>query len=347
MHGRTRRDPLLAAAAALLALAALVGVQLLAGGASAVGAPVATKAGKPKLKLVTDSSLTVSTPNESPRAVVDCPGKLEPYGGAQSANPDPAADGEGVYPHSYERLGRQSGFHSTPVLFDPSPGQGARSYRVTLQVFCGKKPGKLADPHDIALDVPSGRSVTLVATCPKKAVLIGGGFQRAAFENAGGVYPTESHAISKKRWQASGTAFGQIRNDMVSIGYCMASRKRKPLLKEVSASVSIPPNQVRFVTTPPCPRKRRMVSSGFDTSPKTGGPAERAILFADGIFSDDDTFTASAWNGSGRTGTLTAYGYCLKKRVIGGSLKKFSKKVGKLDKNESAGKLDQDGNPNG
>ena len=307
-----------------------------------------------KLKLINDSSLTMSKANESPRAVATCPGNMEPYGGAISATPDPLPNGEGIYPHSYERLGAQGGFHSTPVLFRPShrligvPGllQKPRTYRVNLQVKCGKKPGKLADPHDIALNVPAGRTVTLVATCPKKAVLIGGGFQRAAFEGAGGVYPSESRAISKKRWQATGTAFGSIKNDFVSIGYCMASPKRKPLIREVSATTTILPGRVGFVTTPPCPPSRKMVWNGFDMNPKPGGPAHRAMLFADGIFNQNQSFTASAWNGTGVTGTLTAYGYCLRNKVIGGSLKKFSKKVGKLDKN-TVTKLDQDRNPNG
>lgn len=340
-----------AAIAALPTLVAILAAQLLGGQvAIAEGAPAATKSAKkkwkPKLKLVSNARL-FSQPNESPRAVVLCPGKLTPYGGAQFANPAPAPDGEGVYPHSYERLGVQRGFHSTPVLFDPSPGQGARLYTVILQVKCGKKPGKQASPHDIALNIPSGRTVTLVATCPKKSVLIGGGFQRAAFENDGGVYPSESRAISKKKWRATGTAFGKIRNDFVSIGYCMASPKRKPLIKEVSATTAIAPRTVGFVTTPPCPRSRKMVWNGFDLNPKTGGPAQTSMLFADGIFNGNQSFTASAWNGTGVVGTLTAYGYCMKKKVIGGSLNKFTKKVGPFKKKRIGPGKDQDGNPNG
>ncbi|MDP9227515.1 MAG: hypothetical protein M3M99_00485 [Actinomycetota bacterium] len=325
---RPRRGSALFAAALLLALAAVVVAQLSGGGASAAGSPIATKSAK--LKLINDSSLQLSSPNESPRAVALCPGGLEPYGGGMSATPSPDSAGEGVYPHSYERLGAQSGFHTTPVLYDPTPSQ-TRSYQVTLQVLCTKKFGKVADPHAIQLDVPSGTSVTLVAKCPKKSVLIGGGFQRAAFESAGGVYPTESHAISKTKWQASGTAFGTIRNDMVSIAYCMASPKRKPLLTEVSASVAIAPGQVGFVTTPPCTGGRKMLYNGFDTNPKTG--TQQGMFFADGIFNADQTFTASAYNNSGATATLTAYGYCMKNSVIGGSLKKFTKKVGRLDEN--------------
>jgi hypothetical protein len=324
-------------------------------------APMATKAAK--LKLVSDSSLTMSNANESPRAVVICPGNLEPYGGGQSASPSPLpGEGEGVYPHSYERLGAQSGFHSTPVLYDPfTAGQrkqvgmdlfgapifangSTRSYTVLLQVLCAPKFGKVSDPHDIALNVPAGTMLTLNASCEGKTVLIGGGFQRMAFEGAGGVYPQESHAISKGEWQATGTAFGTIKNDAVSIAYCMGSPGRKPLLRETSATVAVPPGQIQFVTTPPCTGGRKLISNGFDLNPKTGGPAETAMLFADGIINGDQSFTASAYNGTQGMGTLTAYGYCIKNKVIGGSIKKFAKKHGDVTEKT---KPDQDGNPNG
>ena len=335
----------LTAAGTLLALAGVLVVGPLANSeAGAAEGPIATKSAK--LELVSNSRIR-SEPNlVAQRATVECPGRLDPYGGAQFADPDPRPNnGEGVYPHSYERLGAQRGFHSTPVLFDPTLGDGTRSYQVTLQVLCGKKPGKIADPHDIAVNVPVGRTVTLVATCPKKSVLIGGGFQRAAWEANGGVVAYESHAISKKHWQATGTAFGAYGTDFVSIGYCMASPKRKPLVEEVSNSVAIAPGRVGFTTTPPCSPRRRLIWTGFDTNPKTGN--FQGTLFADGIINGDNTFTASAYNNSGGAGTLTAYGYCMKNKVIGGSLKKFSKKVGRLDTNESTNKPDQDGNPNG
>jgi hypothetical protein len=326
-------------------LVAAIGLLALAG-AFAVQQLTVSNADAAKLKLVSDAGLQLSSPNESPRAAVECPGKLEPYGGAQSATPAPlAGNGQGVYPHSYERLGAQGGFHSTPVLFDPPPGGDTRSYQVKLQVKCGKKPGKIADPHDIAFNVPSNTQVTLEAHCPKKSVLIGGGFQRAAFEFGGGVYPNSSFAADKNTWTATGTAFGTIRNDFVSIGYCLASPKRKPLIKTVEAPVSIAPGQVGFATTPSCSGGRKMVWSGFDTSPKAVGPADRAVLFADGVFNDNQSFTASAYNGTAGVATLTAYGYCMKDKVIGGSLKKFSKKQGNLDK-LGVGQ-DQDGNPNG
>jgi hypothetical protein len=343
---RTPRTVLFTAFSAL-ALATL-NVALLRGAPEAAAAPLGTKAAK--LKLVNDSTLQMSNASPLPN------------------------EGEGVYQHSYERLGAQSGFHTTPVLYDPFPegaregGSGeiilpggiifirpptltgnprtgsTRPYSVLLQVLCAKKFGKVSDPHDIALNVPSGRTVTLNAFCPKKTVLIGGGFQRMAYEGAGGVYPQESHAVSKKEWQATGTAFGTIKNDAVSIGYCMGSPKRKPLLREVSSSVAIAPGQVGFTTTPTCTGGRKLISNGFDLNPKAGGPAQSAMLFADGIINADKSFTASAYNGTQAMGTLTAYGYCMKNKVIGGSIKKFAKKFG--DK-KSVVKDDQDGNPNG
>jgi hypothetical protein len=285
MNPGRRIDRTLIAAGALLAFAGFLVVQQLStAGAEAATGPLATKSAK--LQLVSNSRIR-SEPNlVAQRATVECPSRLKPYGGAQFADPDPLpGNGEGIYPHSYERLGAQSGFHSTPVLFDPTLGDGTRSYQVTLQVLCGKKPGKIADPHDIAIDIPVGRTVTLVATCPKKAVLIGGGFQRAAWEASGGVVAYESHAISKKSWQATGTAIGAYGTDFVSIGYCMASPKRKPLVEEVSNSVAIAPGRVGFTTTPSCPAGRRLVWTGFDTNPKTGNFG--GLLFAESTSKQD------------------------------------------------------------
>jgi hypothetical protein len=330
----------LLAAVVGLALAGSVVAQQLDGD-DAISSPIATKSAG-KLKLAVDSTLQMSSPNESPRAVALCPRGLEPYGGGMYSVPGPDSSGEGVYPHSYERLGAQRGFHTTPVLYDPIP-RTTRTYQVTLQVLCTKKFGKISDPHDIALDVPSGRTVTLVATCPKRTVLIGGGFQRAAFEFEGGVYPSESRAISKTQWQATGTAFGAIKNDMVSIAYCMGSPKRRPLLSEVTASVAVEPQQVGVVTTPACPKGRSLLYTGFDTNPKTG--VQQAMFFSDGIINANQSFTASAWNGGATPATLTAIGYCMQNRVIGGSLKKFTKKIGS-DSTEKVSE-DQDGNPNG
>jgi hypothetical protein len=319
---RMTRQQLLAAGALAALVAALL---LLQKGSEDAGAATATAAKKKGTVIKSDSSLSIKTPNASPRATILCPGKLEPYGGAMSATPGPDREGEGVYPHSYERLGAQSGYHITPVLYDTRPSE-TRSYQVTLQVVCGKKPGKISDPHAIAESVPSGTSKTLVAKCPRGQVLIGGGFQRAAFEAAGGVYPTESYAISKNQWQTSGTAFGGPVNDLVSIGYCLRSPKSKPLLTTVEASQTVMPGEVARVTTPACPSSRRLVFGGFKTEPL------QSMYFADGVFNADQSWTASAFNKnsptSGAPATLTGYGYCLKSSVTRGSLKKFGKKKG-------------------
>jgi hypothetical protein len=296
-----------------LAITATLMLALLGGRATATTTVVKSA------NVINDSSLQLSQPNESPRAVAICPGNKVPYGGAMSATPPPDSDGEGVYPHSYERLGAQAGWHTTPVLFDPTPGR-TRSYRVTLQVLCGKKPAKLSDPRAIALNMRPGESKTLIAKCPRKRVLIGGGFNAAAFTAQGGVFPTESHAISKNKWQLSGTALPGFSTDLVAVGYCIRSHKQRPLLSEVSASASIAPGQVGRLTTPPCPDNRRLVSSGFDTMPK------QALFFADGYFNPDQSFSASAYNRSRAPATLTGFGYCLKPSVLRGSLKKLGKR---------------------
>src|SRR5947208_2366365 len=55
----------------------------------------------------------LSEANQKRRLTVSCPGRLNPLGGGVSSSPAPDGNGEGVYPHSFERLGVQNGFHST------------------------------------------------------------------------------------------------------------------------------------------------------------------------------------------------------------------------------------------
>ena len=240
--------------------------------------------------------------------------------------------------------GAQGGFHTTPVLYDPTrPGRATRSYQVTLQVLCGKKPGKLADPHDIALNVPPGTSVTLVATARSgRADRRRLPAARRSSSRAASTRPSRTRS-RRRQWQASGTAFGTFRQRHWSRSrYCMASPKRKPLLTEVSVVGGDParpgashddaglPEQSpaglhRLRHQPEAARCSSPTESSTPTTPSPRPPTTRASPRA----------------------TLTAIGYCLKEKVIGGSLKKFTKKVGDLDSNQSTNKQDQDGNPNG
>ena len=98
------------------------------------------------------------------RLTVRCPGKTQlPYSGGMLTDPL-GQDGEGVYPHSYERLGVQRGWHVTPVLYAPTI-QGSASRSVTLQVVCGPRLGPVSSPHSTAF-VGMGQSRSAVATCP-------------------------------------------------------------------------------------------------------------------------------------------------------------------------------------
>ena len=179
-------------------------------------------------------SFSLDGANAKRRLTVRCPGHLVPLGGGMSSFPLPQSDGEGVYPHSYERLGVQHGYHSTVVLFDPSPAS-TTARTVTLQVACARKQKHVTPPHTTVYVNP-GQTKTAVATCPGNRRLFGGGFQRTDFTARGGDYITESRAISDKSWSVTGRAFGGFGGQLTAIAYCWHSRK--PLLTEVSASAS-------------------------------------------------------------------------------------------------------------
>jgi hypothetical protein len=244
---------------------------------------------------------TLNDANEKRRLTVRCPGSLVPLGGGMMATPLPSSDGEGAYPHSYERLGVQHGYHSTVVLFDPSPGSTARR-QVTLQVACARKQKHVTPPHKTVYVNP-GQTKTAVATCPGRRHLFGGGFQRTDFVARGGDYINESRAISDKSWSVTGSAFGGFGGELTAIAYCW--RSKKPLLTEVSGSTTVGTGQFGTASTPPCPTGH-IVFGGFSTTPAG------SMLFTNGAFTGSGGWTASAMNHFGPSASLTAYGYCLK-----------------------------------
>lgn len=289
-------------AAAAGSVVAIVSLALLPGGGSApepARAAIATKSGGGlNLALISKTS-SMKGSDQKKRLDVRCPGRNIPLGGGIKARPEIGPDGEGVYPHSYERLGVQSGWHVTPVLFSPSGPPEPR--RVTLQVICRRQVPSVKRRRKITYVAP-GQTKTVVAKCPGPRRLIGGGFQRTDFVSRGGNYVTESRAVSAKSWRVTGSAFGGFGGQLVSIVYCF--RTKKPLVKAVKASTTVAPRSYASVRTRSCPGKRRMVFGGFNSSPSA------SVFIADGFFKDD-RWTQSAFNYFGGTTKLTAYGYCV------------------------------------
>jgi hypothetical protein len=282
----------------LLACAAFL-LGRLPGGSDAAAKPTAHASGAITYK---QKTFSISGANSKRRLVVRCPGQLIPLGGGMTSFPLPSTDGEGVYPHSYERLGVQHGYHSTVVLFDPTPGS-TEARNVTMQVACARKQKHVTPPHKTVYVNP-GQTKTAVATCPGRRHLFGGGFQRTDFVARGGDYITESRAISSKSWSVTGRAFGGFGGELTAIAYCW--RSKKPLLTEVSATAAAGPGRFATATTPPCPRGR-VVFGGFSTSPAG------ALFMTNGLINSDNSWSASAQNHfGGVSGSITAYGYCLK-----------------------------------
>jgi hypothetical protein len=286
---------------AVLALAAAiltVGLVQLIGEAGAAAKPQAHASKSVTYK---QKTFTLAGANAKRRLTVRCPGRLVPLGGGMTSSPLPATDGEGIYPHSYERLGVQHGYHSTVVLFDPSPNS-TESRSVTLQVACARKQRHVTPPHKTVYVNP-GETKTAVATCPGRRHLFGGGFQRTDFTARGGDYITDSHAISDKSWSVTGRAFGQFGGELTAIAYCW--RSKKPLLTQVSASADVGIGRFATATTPPCPAGH-LVFGGFSSAPAG------SILLTNGVINGDGSWSASGMNHFGPSGTITAYGYCLK-----------------------------------
>jgi hypothetical protein len=288
----------------LIALAAtMLGAVLVLGALpGAAKTKAKAKVRSPGHLVVATQGYTLSNVDDRQRMTVSCPGGKEPYGGGFLTNPAPGNDGQGVYPNSYERLGAQSGYHITAALINPTKARVVPR-NLTLQVVCGKKIGPISDPHTIGeFDSGSGPK-TLVAKCPKKQSLIGGGYQRSNGVTDAGVMTTESHRTSARTWQVVANDPGGFPGEAVAIGYCV--RSKKPVVTEVAGSVTIPSRESATATTAPCSAGRQLVFSGFSA------PPSGEIRFLGEGFHPDGSTSATGYN-TGAPTTLTAYSYCLR-----------------------------------
>src|SRR5262245_4584519 len=286
----------------LLAAAGLLGLLMLgvfAGSAVGRGAHE-SKARVANSVLMAQQTFHLTQPDQKQRLTVGCPDRSTPLGGGMTSSPAPTAGGEGVYPHSYERLGVQHGWHVTAVLFDPDR-RSTQSRDVTLQVSCGPRLGHVTPPHTTKYVKP-GQTKSAVAVCPGHRRLFAGGFQRTDFVSSGGNYVLESRAISGRAWRVTAHAFGGFGGQLTAIAYC--TRSKRPLLIPVEATTNLGPG-LGTATTPSCPPGTRLTSGGFSTNGST------SVFFTNGMINDTGTWSASGYNwGSGAT--LTAYGYCLR-----------------------------------
>jgi hypothetical protein len=252
-----------------------------------------------------DRTYELDAPDRARRLVVRCPKGRFPLGGGMASDPAVGPDGEGVYPHSYERLGTQRAFHVTALVIDPTPDQ-TTPRSTTIHAVCGRGLVPRSSPHRTVFVHRNGTN-TAVARCPRGQYLFSGGFQRTNFTTPfltyGGDYVTESRAVSPQAWQVSGAAVGWDGGELTAIAHC--TRSRRPLFTEVSSSAAVPAGKLATATTPPCPPGLTLTSGGFSLS------GSRDAFFAGGSLNPDGTWSAAAFGFLGPAETLTAYGYCL------------------------------------
>ncbi|HEX6587179.1 MAG TPA: hypothetical protein VF052_10535 [Solirubrobacterales bacterium] len=240
---------------------------------------------------------------EQARFEVFCPGGTFPLGGGTITHQLPDPDGEGIYVHSYERLGAQRGFHVSPILFDPSR-ESTDTREITVQVVCGRGlESATPTPHKTVF-IKSGEIRSATARCPKGQQLVTGGFQRTNFGADGGNYVTESRAVGPRAWRVSGSAFPLGGGELTAIAYCV--RQKRPILTEVSSSTAVPAGQAASATTPRCPDGLRLTTTGFSTN------GDREAFYVGSSLNDDGSSTATAFGHFGAVPSLTAYGYCIR-----------------------------------
>jgi hypothetical protein len=248
-------------------------------------------------------------PDGTSRLEVLCPDGAQPMGGGFLNDTPLGKDGEGVYSHSYERLGAQGGFHDTATLVDPKQ-KATEIHRVMLQVVCGRGLVPSASPH-ATVYVHRHETASVTAHCPAGTVIFSGGFQRTNFTTPGvkrfgghiygGNYITESRADGTDGWRVSGGATGENGGELTAIAYC--GRDSSLPVKEVSTEVSVGEGKAASAVTPTCPDGYALISGGFSF-----GDSHNA-LFADGYFTRGGRWAATGYGWFGQA-NLTAYGYC-------------------------------------
>jgi hypothetical protein len=265
------------------------------------------KPGPPKGVTTVTKTFKMSAPDQLTRHESFCPGKAYPIGGGMEVNLPPGPDGEGIYPHSYERLGAQRGFHVSAVLYDLSHGS-TTPRTITIQAVCAR--GLISEnpsPHKTVFIKP-GQTKTATARCPKGQFLVTGGFQRTNFASDGGNYVIESRADGPSAWRVTGSAFTGTRftggGELTAIAYCF--KHKGPILTEVASTpVPIPGAANAAATTSTCPDELVMTTTGFSLDSRNG-------FYAGSSLNDDGTTTANAFGYFGEVPSLTAYGYCLR-----------------------------------
>jgi hypothetical protein len=143
----------------------------------------------------------------------------------------------------------------------------------------------------------------LKLTCPGKRVLLGGGYQRTTGRSSEGNIITESRALSKKAWRVTSHGQDTFGGELTGIASCV--RSKKPILKEVRATVPIGTNQTATATSRKCPGKRKPAFGGFQTA------SDGSVMYFGGYFTSKGAWAATAYN-SGAPTTLTAHLYCLR-----------------------------------
>jgi hypothetical protein len=264
------------------------------------------KPGPPRGVRIVSKTFKMSAPDQLTRLEVICPGGTAPIGGGMSVSVPPGPDGEGVYPHSYERLGAQRGFHISEVLYDPNHGS-TTPRNVTVQSVCARSQlPQNPTPHRTVFIKP-GETKSATARCPGGQYLIMGGFQRTNFGSDGGNYITASHADGPSAWTVSGGAFigtgSTGGGELTAIAYC--SKAKGPILTEVpSTPAPVAANMNASTTTQPCPAGMTLTTTGFSLGDS------RDAFYAGNSINSDNTTTANAFGYFGPTANLTAYAYC-------------------------------------
>lgn len=158
--------------------------------------------------------------------------------------------------------------------------------------------------------------LSVIATCPRRTALIGGGFNSGIATTGGSAdlhVLYEAHRLGRRQWIVSGARLDANSSgnqlDLTSHAQCRARKK----LAESTASVPLLGGVLTSATTAAsCPGKKRAVSGGFSLTPSpfVANPDPGVILVSENRRSSSRSWTVSASQFSPTQRTLTVFAYC-------------------------------------
>jgi hypothetical protein len=152
------------------------------------------------------------------------------------------------------------------------------------------------------------RSVSAIATCPRRSRVVSGGF-KIAQGASGGLTAFESRRIGTRQWRASAVQATNmpLPATLTSFAYC---RKHSPKIAAIPAT-GIVPNDGTGSATASCPAGRKAIAGGFAT--EVAFDADMLAIPLTSMRVAPRSWVVTGLGTGGNPATVSSYAYCARR----------------------------------